>query len=552
MVGQGAADDFFVRDFGARGDGRTDDRAALQEAIHAAVEAGPGNRVVLEAEKVYRLGPQVEAFGMLLVEEAEGLTIEGNGATLLAHPSCRILAVFGSKNVAVCDLVLDYDPLPYTQATLTEVDPELGRVRFRVMPGYDEPVAGGSEKYRDFKSSDCVFIDGETGRFTHSWLRLAGIDRQANGSFTARFHGGEAHVRRQLRRTKVGDTIAIKMLYPNGEVLRRPDGRYVANGTANVNIAFSKNVLCRNITSYAAPGMTFNAHGSEGVRLEDCSVIRRPGTDRLIAGCSDGAHLKSLTVMPHICRCRFEALMDDSINIKVSSNVVREIDGRRLLLAHGDIAYNDVVLGAGDEVSLVSWAEKRHLGFATIVEMERIGYRSVRVLLDCDIPGLAVDDLVFLRPKTEAIVEDCHFGTQLKTALLVRPACRVDHCRFDDVAYGVHAFLADRIEGPVPLGIRVTDCEFVGPTVAGIAYSVPHSAVIPPGRRAVTAEGCRFVLTEGSGPAVNARNARGVVLKNLEISYGPERSTEEVVNLPGCEEVEREGILARESLRTLD
>ncbi len=507
---------------------------------------------MLEAEKVYRLGPQAEAFGMLLVEGAEGLAIEGNGATLLAHPSCRILALFGSKNVIVCDLVLDYDPLPYTQAIMTEVDSELGRVRFRVMPGYDEPVVDGSEKYRDFKSSDCVFIDGESGKFTHSWLRLASIDRQAASLFEACFHGGEAHVRRQLRRTKAGDTIAIKMLYPSGEVLRRPDGRYVANGTANVNIAFSENVLCRNITSYAAPGMTFNAHGSEGVRLEDCSVIRRPGTDRLIAGCSDGAHLKSLTVMPQIRRCRFEALMDDSINIKVSSNVVREIDGRRLRLAHGDIAYNDVVLDAGDEVSLVSWAEKRHLGFATIREVERIGYRSVRVLLDRDVPGLALDDLVFLRPKTEAMVEDCRFGTQLKTALLVRPACRVNRCRFDDVAYGVHAFLADRIEGPAPFGIRVTDCEFVGSTVAGIAYSVPRLAVIPPGKRAVTVDGCRFVLTEGSGPAVNARNARGVVLKNLEISHGPDRLAEEVVNLPGCAEVEKEGIRVLESSRALD
>lgn len=42
----------------------------------------------------------------------------------------------------------------------------------------------------------------------------------------ARFHGSAKHVARRLGRTKVGDFIAIKMLFPPGEHKRTPDGRF--------------------------------------------------------------------------------------------------------------------------------------------------------------------------------------------------------------------------------------------------------------------------------------------------------------------------------------
>ena len=68
--------------------------------------------------------------------------------------------------------------------------------------------------------------------------------------------------------------------------------------------------------------MTSNAHGSEALVLDHCAAVRKSGTDRLVAGRSDGCHLKSLTIMPRILSCRFEALMDDSIDVKISAEKV--------------------------------------------------------------------------------------------------------------------------------------------------------------------------------------------------------------------------------------
>jgi hypothetical protein len=267
---------FRVADFGAVGDGKTDDRAAIQRAIDAAVKAGPGSTVLFEKGRVYRLAQHAPAYGMLLLNGADGVSLDGNGATLLCHPANRILAVYASKRVAVRNFILDYAPLPFTQGRMQTVEPEAGFVEFAVSPGYQAPVLGGETIYPNFKSSDCVFVRAD-GTFTRSWLRLREITQPREGTFKARFHGAPKHVSTQLRRTKAGDFIAVKMRVPKGEVLRTPDGRFIATGVANINVAFSRD---------------------------------------------------------------FEALMDDSINVKISSERVKQVRGRRVLVSHGDILYN--------------------------------------------------------------------------------------------------------------------------------------------------------------------------------------------------------------------
>ncbi len=535
-----------VTHFGAAGDGRADDRDAIQRALSAAVAAGPGSRVVFEPGRVYRLGPRDEAYGALLLEGARGVTLCGQGATLLAHPSNRILAVYDCRDLVVRDFVLDFDPLPFTQAELLDIDSEQGSVRFRVAAGFADPVEAGADQYRDFKSSDCVFLDGATGHFTHDWLRLEEVRRQKNRIFEARFHGSRELVTRRLSAVRPGDFMGIKMLHPPAQVKRTDAGRFVATGVASINIAFSWGVRLERIVSYAAPNMTFNAHGSEDITLDGCAVRRRPGSDRLIAGNSDGCHLKSLTSMPRVIDCEFEALMDDSIHIKISSNHVAEVRGRDVRLTHGDIAYNDVVIQPGQELSLFDWDRRRHLSYAVVQDVRRVRYREVWVTLDRQIPGLSPGALAFPRPVRDAEVQRCRFGTQLKTALLLRPPGLVRDCVFDGVAYGVHAFLNDRIEGPVPFGTRVQHGEFLRPSIAGIALSIPSRQSVPPGNYALVAEDCRFVMAGGRGRVLAARNQTGITLRRLTVEIQDGRRPEELLSLAGCIDVVREQVIFEE------
>jgi hypothetical protein len=409
---------------------------------------------------------------------------------LLCHPAARIFAAYRSKNVVLRDLLLDYDPLPYTQGRISALSE--GGLIFTPDPGYPAPVAAGPERYRDHKSSDAVFVDGASRLFNHEWRRVRAVEPAGANAFDVRFHDTGT---RPLSATRAGDFIALKILQPDAPLPRDAGGRFIATSSASLQARYCDGVALDNVTSYASPGMTLVAVGSQAVSARGLRIVRKPGTDRLVAGCSDGAHMKSLTAMPRFFDCEFEALMDDAINIKVSAERVEAVAGREVLLSHADIVWDDIALEAGDEVEWVNAAETAFLGLSRVASVRGEGYRRVRATFDQVPSALAPGDLAFLRPQTLSVVSNCQFRSQLKTALLVEPQARVSDCRFENVAYGVHAMLGGGgIEGPAPRDLDIRRCAFVRPWIAGVALSVKDFAAVPPDVAGVRVASCNFTL----------------------------------------------------------
>ena len=107
-VGAGAASArvLNVRDFGAKGDGVTDDTKAINAAIAAGVSQGPGTRVLVPTGQYLLLSPTEGAH--VHIRRANGLTFEGHkGAVLLADdPNAHIIDLSDSKNTTIRNLTL--------------------------------------------------------------------------------------------------------------------------------------------------------------------------------------------------------------------------------------------------------------------------------------------------------------------------------------------------------------------------------------------------------------------------------------------------------------
>ena len=134
---------FDVATYGAVGDGITDDFAAIHAAVTAAKNAG-GRIIQFNGAKTYRsIGLDDGTVETLIdLEETENIKIEGNGARVVLHPPDRFTNIRYAENIQVDGFTIDYDPIPYYQGTITDINMTNLTIDIDVPERYPIPVVG--------------------------------------------------------------------------------------------------------------------------------------------------------------------------------------------------------------------------------------------------------------------------------------------------------------------------------------------------------------------------------------------------------------------------
>jgi Pectate lyase superfamily protein len=151
---------FPVAAFGAKGDGRTDDTAAIQRAINAAHAAGGGS-VVLDVARYFTAGTLVVPAGVVLCGPIEGPfdvnginpAVTAVGPTLLITNSSGPFLTLQGVGAGVTDVLLHYPDQVNTSAAAPKVYP------------YTILVTGsGTKVARSTVTNAYNFLDIEVGR----------------------------------------------------------------------------------------------------------------------------------------------------------------------------------------------------------------------------------------------------------------------------------------------------------------------------------------------------------------------------------------------------
>lgn len=124
MLPEAVADDLNVRDYGAVGDGHTDDGPAIQRTIDAAIRGHGPSQIVIPKGR-YLLGPDfAHGSAQLVIDRAHGLSINGMpGAQLVsAAPQRFIFAIAASSEIRIGGLTLDRSPVLFGQGLIKSVD----------------------------------------------------------------------------------------------------------------------------------------------------------------------------------------------------------------------------------------------------------------------------------------------------------------------------------------------------------------------------------------------------------------------------------------------
>jgi len=555
---------FHVSDFGAKGDGRTDDGPAIRAAFEAAARAGEPSSIAFD-RRVYRLEPWDGSWYALYLANAHDLTLDGHGATLLAHPATRVLFLDRCERVTVRGFRIDYDPLPYTQGDVVEIAADRFSFVLRLHEGYpDLPTQawveanGGAGDWRHG-----VFTDA-TGHFTHAWVPVERVEPVAGAERTCRITPPES-ARESLGRVSVGHCFAMRVpcitadrkqkLFVQGSGAGDLGVFEFGGPLANIRLAHTHDCVLEDIDQLMAPDMGVHLFDTWNTRLDHVRALRKPGTDRLMAGMSDGVHCKGNLAGPVFEDCHFEALGDDSINISHHPEVVVEQRSpRELLTQYGDIMWFDSPLQPGDELEAFDPVKGTVVGLVTAERVQFVQNQQRLVTLDRDLPALrearagAFDDAVQLYrlPRERFVIRNCDFRSQLKTAMLVRRKGLIEGNDVRDCAYGVTAYNCERFrEGPYPRDLTIRDNRFGRTWIGAI-----NILTLAPKLRAPLGDGIlieRNRIRQDDGTGIDLTQLADVVLRDNSVELDAATPAEWLpVHLVGCGRVTVDGLRVRD------
>jgi hypothetical protein len=325
--------------------------AAIAKAAADASKAGPVHIVLnLEKNASYRIKRP------LAFRQLHGFELNGNGAQLINTARSGTFAISGCNRLTVRDLTIDYDPLPFTQGTITAFDKQAVDITVQVDPGYPDDAAllaaftDGFYKVMDRRNRAL-----KTG--ARDFLSPAHATRLSDGQIKVHLRWGANDRFPSQLPIAVGDVVTI------------------ANGGAHA-IAVDSSVATSliDLKLLASPGMGIIENGGEGsMMLQKVSVVPGPRpkgatTDRLISTNSDGSHFTAVARGPTMEDCSFANTSDDAVNVHgFYYYVVAKTAPRRFLLS----PKWDIGLAAGDDIESCEQATFRSLGRGKVEQLTK-------------------------------------------------------------------------------------------------------------------------------------------------------------------------------------
>ena len=524
-----------VRDFGAKGDGTTDDTAAINAAIVAAQNQGPGAIVSLPSGR-YKTALGAEK--SIRIAGADRLTFQGEGETTIVSGDldAPVFRILDSKGVTVRKISIDHEPLGYTQGTITSVDVPNMTCEVSIDSGYPAP---NEPRFKGAQVHPFVFPEKNYYQLDRHWPNP--IEMAKTGERTWRWKlQGPPNIQN----------------WPGKRFFIYTESRSHAFILSNLHDTTLEDI------NYWGGGANagFYVNGLEGATTFRRFVIGvPPGSNRLYS-CAGGGQISGLRGKLLLDRCDFSKIDDDGIDIL--SNYTRIIEQRAKRTLVVQAKNSDYRLG--DRVELWDWQHKIKRSDAIITAATSNPGGTFLITLDRDVVtervgvggGLnfsresmtdGIDRLINVATLgQETIIRDSKFQVFRAKCLNLKAAhCTIERCTFSNSFQPAISAAPEWYfeEGSSIRNFTVRDCTFTDNNHPNIVIGAsPVSGV--PGAKPIMSEApgnishdSAKILIEGNsftgygttpsvfgwnwpvGPAITITNAAHVIIRGN--TFGP-------------------------------
>ncbi|MEI6751979.1 MAG: right-handed parallel beta-helix repeat-containing protein [Paludibacter sp.] len=261
-------------------------------------EISSGKKTIIVPEGTYRVKPQNSEH--LSFKNLKDITIVANNVEMICTETTRAITFEKCTNVTIRGLVIDYDPLCFSQGKITKLSADKSIIEFKLDDNYPDNLVERIE-----------IFDAKTNLLKRSshygWTKFEKI---AERSYRVT-KGNKYKFKPTIDTEEVGDILVTNNDFtPHGNKL---------------HAVFSDecvNLWLENITLYSGNCFGFfETNGTKNTYLK-CVIDRRPPeTDmyvrskRIRSNDADAFHSKFATIGPQIIECSARFQGDDGVNI---------------------------------------------------------------------------------------------------------------------------------------------------------------------------------------------------------------------------------------------
>lgn len=413
----------------------------------------------------------------MILSRLENLRIDGAGSTFLFDRGGQF-TVNECRDLTVENIIIDYDPLPFTQGLVVGVDTMEKSILVRFEEGFDAPGAPGfplTVRADGTTRGSVRFLDA-TGEYMHAmlWEAVTFIRPQSQGEGIYRV--GLQHGR--LFRPGVG----------SGSLKAGDRFTLFTSRSEALDVTHCERVVFRNVDIYSAPGFGIGERRGKGGNVyEKCRLIRKPGSGRLMVANRDGFHSYLMEKGPTLKECEISYTADDAIAIHgFFSPVIKAVDSRTVYL----LCPFGLNTSKGELLSFYDQEDGRPLGSRVVLDVEKLPAHKGRTELDGwrvalknagaqTLRGIPDGEWVVAKVELDEAVElsdfaladsaafagagaqirDCHIHDTTSRGLLIRsPGTKIIGNRIERTVLAPIALMAERhwLEGPFLSRIEVS------------------------------------------------------------------------------------------------